>query len=356
MTYLAVLLQEAGHSVQVLVYQKADFFRSHLNRRGILAECVLASRGLPRMLTLRRQLRAKKADAVIAYLTAPCLYAELSALPWCSFRLIVSERNMEEGTISWRGHLRFLVHGLADAVVANSYTQTDVIRRSAPWLRCKLHTIMNCVDLSRFAPRSPEPPVADGPLRLLTLASLIPRKNPHGLLQALALIRRRRPDLDVELDWYGNALKTSRGYAALSEYPSLHQHIDALSLLPSFRIHDPVDEVVPLYHRTSAVVLPSLREGCPNIVCEAMACGKPVLASRIGDIPRLVEDGINGFLFDPLSPESIADALERFADLPLGERWAMGGRNRAKAERLFGFAAFCASYERLLTGVDEVGQ
>ena len=54
---------------------------------------------------------------------------------------------------------------------------------------------------------------------------------------------------------------------------------------------------------------PSYFEGLPNVICEAMACGKPTLAARIGDHAELVGEGIRGFLFDPFDPLSIAESI-----------------------------------------------
>jgi glycosyltransferase involved in cell wall biosynthesis len=53
----------------------------------------------------------------------------------------------------------------------------------------------------------------------------------------------------------------------------------------------------------------SLREGCPNVVLEALACGTPVVSTRVGGVPDLVEEGTSGILFEPGSPEAFARAL-----------------------------------------------
>jgi glycosyltransferase involved in cell wall biosynthesis len=81
-----------------------------------------------------------------------------------------------------------------------------------------------------------------------------------------------------------------------------------------------------------ALILPSLYEGLPNVVCEALACGLPVLASKISDNPRLVQDAVTGYLFDPNSPDEIAKTIFGFAQLGFEDRLEMSMAARRFAE------------------------
>lgn len=64
-----------------------------------------------------------------------------------------------------------------------------------------------------------------------------------------------------------------------------------------------------------ALILPSLYEGLPNVVCEAMLAGKPALVSNVCDNPILVNEGERGFLFNPVEPRNIAKAIEKLIAL-----------------------------------------
>jgi glycosyltransferase involved in cell wall biosynthesis len=95
-------------------------------------------------------------------------------------------------------------------------------------------------------------------------------------------------------------------------------------------------------HRTDAatvlrdcdvLVLPSLSDARPRCILEAMFLGRPVIATAVGGIPTMVEDGQTGYLVPPGDPEALTRALRRLADSPeLRERLARAGRARAEAE------------------------
>ena len=90
-------------------------------------------------------------------------------------------------------------------------------------------------------------------------------------------------------------------------------------------------------------------EGCPNVVCEAMACGLPILmGSEVSDAEVFVPGERNGLLFDHSDPGSIADAIARFGKLA-AERWQLMSRtSRELAEELFPPRKFVDSYSALL--------
>lgn len=76
------------------------------------------------------------------------------------------------------------------------------------------------------------------------------------------------------------------------------------------------DEVPGSLNRLWLLVVPSLTEGSPNVILEAMACGTPVLATRAGGIPSLIVDGVSGFLMEDASPDGISQAIARVLTHP----------------------------------------
>lgn len=92
-------------------------------------------------------------------------------------------------------------------------------------------------------------------------------------------------------------------------------------------------DVAPLVATFDAAVLPSLFEGMGRVLLEAMAMGKPVVASRVGGIPDLVEHGVNGYLVRPGSVEDLKEALLKILNNPsLARKMGLAGRQRIKSE------------------------
>src|SRR2546427_8878734 len=91
----------------------------------------------------------------------------------------------------------------------------------------------------------------------------------------------------------------------------------------------------------------SVYEGLPNVVCEAMACGLPVVLSDVSDHRKMVEEGRTGFLCSPHEAGSIADALQSIIRLPEGPRRAMGKLARKAAEDQFNRERLIEEYERV---------
>jgi glycosyltransferase involved in cell wall biosynthesis len=209
-------------------------------------------------------------------------------------------------------------------------------------------TIYNCLDLDVFRPS----PIAQASnaVRFIVAASYQPRKNPLGLVKALRLALDAEPNLKLEVDWYGGFPVGSDGdpdRRHLNEAQRLSRELAVDHIL---HLHDKESQIVSRYQAATAVLLPSLAEGLPNTLCEGMACGLPVLAGRIGDAGILVQDSMNGLLFDPQSPQDMARALLQFCRLNPQTRAQMGTRSRELAEKLFSPAAAVRAYENLLVG------
>jgi glycosyltransferase involved in cell wall biosynthesis len=174
--------------------------------------------------------------------------------------------------------------------------------------------------------------VAEGPLRVVYAGRLSREKGIPELLAAARAVPEVRFTLVGRADTDG--LEALRAAAP---------NVSAVGHLPRARVVDRLLE-------SDAFVFPSRREGSPLAVAEAMAAGLPVIATRVGGVPELVEDGVGGWLVPAGDPQPLAAALSRLAgDRSLARR--MGAHNRAVARKRLAFSrAFvplAAAYEHL---------
>jgi glycosyltransferase involved in cell wall biosynthesis len=215
-------------------------------------------------------------------------------------------------------------------------------------MREQSSVIVNGVDLDRFSPAHlPEPVVSDGPDRrpisLLAVGSIHANKNFNGLVDALVKLRESKGAVPV-VRWAGRDPSEEVDKSALAEAV---RKLDAAGLADSWEWLGVRTDIPQLLAAADAFIHPSFYEGLPNAVCEALAAGRPVLASNVCDHPWLVADGERGLLFDPHDPDDIAASIRRFASLTTEERRGMGIRARSFAEENLALDVFTDNYESL---------
>lgn len=193
----------------------------------------------------------------------------------------------------------------------------------------KLVTVHNGIDLERFAYSGPRP---GGPA--VVVARLIPEKDHPTLLRAAALAAAAEPGFRLEVAGDGPCLADVRALAG------------ALGLGAVVKFLGRVDDVPGLLGRAGLLVLPSWLEGVSLTLLEAMARGLPVVATRVGGNPEVVDDGATGLLVPPRDPPALAAALLAvWRDHDLARRLGRAGRDRAA--RSFDIRRTVAAYEAL---------
>ncbi|MBA7506229.1 GalNAc-alpha-(1-_4)-GalNAc-alpha-(1-_3)-diNAcBac-PP-undecaprenol alpha-1,4-N-acetyl-D-galactosaminyltransferase [subsurface metagenome] len=349
---LAILLKQRGFDTHVMFFRKSDFFRPLLNKGNVSVELVPGRSKIRRSVEVIRALRRNKPDAVIAFLEGPTLLTEFSGFLPHDYAIIVSERSASFHEKRVKRFARFTLHRIADAVVTNSYSQLYFLQREAGWLKDRIKLIPNCVDLDYFRPIRYPVSQDPGEVRILVMGRFAKEKNPISLVRAIAILKRMEKETRVVVDWYGNNFfldgKPSKFSSVFLDTQAVVQE---LALEDHFRLHSPVQDAVRLYYRASVVCLPSLWEGLPNVLCEAMACGKPILASDVCDNAKLVKNGKNGFLFDPQSPDDIAHKVSDFCCLSEETKRQMGENNRKLAEETFSPSRFADDYAQFVLQV-----
>ena len=358
---LAKHLTLRGFDIEVVVFQPGKFSADALRDGGVPVVSLRPRNLIHLIYLIRKKLRGGDTDVVIAFLKWSSLIVELAGLPRRSFITITSERSLDLSGTRLVRYVRYCFHFLADAVVSNSFAQRDQMVRLIPTMKPRLQVIVNGVDLDYFKPAMRGPPRQNGTLNVLVLGRFSLQKNPFGLLDAVTMLRSERPELDLIVDWYGyipNATNTpgnslSPHRRSVLEASSIVRRLEAAiterSLGRVFRLHGARKDVLELYHGADLVCLPSFYEGCSNVIGEALACGVPVLASRVSDNGRLVKEGRTGFLFDPTSPRDIADAIVRYAALPPSTLRKMALEGRRVAEMQLSPKVFGDSFTALIS-------
>jgi glycosyltransferase involved in cell wall biosynthesis len=335
-------LKARGHDVEFFTYYPSGHFKPQLDSAGIPVHLHLKKSrfSLRPLLALRSRVRDGRFDVVVAFLQTPVLYAELVGLMGRDWGLVVGERSADPALLAgWKRLIRW-PHRFADAVVTNSHSNRLLLERGWPRLASKLSTIYNAVDLDRFRPASAGLSASNG-LAMVVVAGYQRNKNMLGLAKALLLFRDSGGH-GLVVDWFG---ATQPNGAPLAEARAF---VEKHGLQETLRFHPPKEAIETEYQRCDVVGLFSEYEGLPNVVCEAMACGKPVIMSDVSDARHLIADGHTGILCDPAAPASMAQALHRFTAMSPDERLAMGRAARARAEALFAPEKVLDAYERVM--------
>ena len=159
---------------------------------------------------------------------------------------------------------------------------------------------------------------ADAPV-VVTVCQLRPEKAVEVLVEAAALLRERQPELRVLVAGEG------------AERERLEPLIEELGLAETFVLLGTRQDVPDVLAAADVAVCCSDFEGTPLSVMEYMGAGLPVVATRVGGLPEVVEDGVQGILVEPRDPAGLADALARLLeDEPLRGRLGEAARIRQR--------------------------
>jgi glycosyltransferase involved in cell wall biosynthesis len=205
--------------------------------------------------------------------------------------------------------------------VFNSFEAAKSASRSkSPFVPRKVFVVRNGVDLDSFRVSALS---TTGRSQIVGIGSLLPVKRWDRLLIAASELKRRNREFSVRIAGGGPLRRSLEQQVQDDGLEDRVEFLGHINDAPSF-----LSDATLLVHSSDA-------EGCPNAVMEAMACGRAVIATDVGDVPSLVEEGKTGFVVrrgdDTMLVERMATLID---NRDLCRR--MGGAGRAKAEREFG--------------------
>jgi glycosyltransferase involved in cell wall biosynthesis len=220
---------------------------------------------------------------------------------------------------AWRPVLRRIIAS-ADAVFAASREILDVALGLAPHPRAEV--LLNAVDTETFRPGPPARPGTPARRRVLVPRRLVPK---NGVEYAIRAVPFLSPRVDAELWIVGDGPERAR-LERLADELGVRDRVRFLGARPHA-------EMPGVLRSAELVVIPSLMEASSVAALEAMACGVPVVASRAGGLPEVVDDAV-GALVPPADPRALADAIAALLADPAGLR-ARGTEARRRVVERF---------------------
>jgi glycosyltransferase involved in cell wall biosynthesis len=276
----------------------------------------LAARAGARAVASWPRVRALARDADVVYLNGTVCGRLLPALPAGAARRVLH------------------VHDMVTRV-PRFWSRADVVLADSAAVAARLPGLHAEVVYGPVDPAPPEVPApwprngGSGPV-VGFVGRIEPRKGPLDLVRAAPLIRRAVPNARVVVvgdDPYGS----DRAYT------------DSVTGSPEIELHPWTDDAPGLLRHLDVLVLPSYQEPFGTVLAEAMAVGTPVVATRVGGLPEVVDDGVTGRLVEPGAPDRLAEAV---LDV-LAHRSEMGDAARERAAR-FNTADYVDLVERLI--------
>lgn len=334
---LAVMLKNKGYDVKVCTYYDIDFYKYYLDNNCVDNELIRnAVDPKKRIISIYNYLKKENPNCVIAYQETPSIVACICKILGCKYRLIVSERNTTQH-IGLKEKIRFYLYRWANNIVPNSYSQEKFIIKHFPKLSSKVTTITNFVDLEMFIVS--EHARCDIP-EIMVAATIFKSKNTLNLIKAAKILKDS--EVKFHISWYGYISAYQEYYDACQKLILEYNLKDYVVLLPKTK------QIAEKYREADYFCLPSFYEGTPNVICEAISSGLPVLCSDICDNAIYVHEGENGFMFDPNSPESIASAMMRMLSLEEKLYVKFSKKSRIIAEEKLSKDVFLKKYQEII--------
>ena len=310
----------------VAVYRPFWHFRPELERMKVPI-ILLGNLGArdPRVtLRLARLIWIGRFDLVHSYLRTPGLLARAMSIVRHDTKIIISQRSTNLDQSRWRLLLERLLAHRGDAMITNAEAIKAYVEQLIPKWRGRIHVVPNGITLTNVSKEiccrardfKARFVTTDDQILIGAVARLSSEKDPFLLLDGL----QRLPDKilsRLRIVWVGS----TRNRNLLIK---VTDKIRQLRLSTSFFFAPEMQQIRIVYQSIDVLVLTSRREGLPNVVLEAFAEGKPVIATDVGDVKTLVENEKNGWLVPPGDPDALAEAFKNMVKAGRIGRLTMG--------------------------------
>ncbi len=337
---LGIGFKELGHDVSFLIYHDFNFFTHELNNFKISVHKIIEPSYLKRIFKIRRFIRNHKPNAVLSFLDGANFISEFASLPFKSWKLIVGERSANPA-IKKSPKLIFYkwFHIFSQHVVSNSKLNLDLIYQVCPILKFKKNKVIyNIIDFDIWNNNNTYTKTESDKFNLIIVASHHKLKNLNNLIEAVNLLDENDKN-KLRIQWYGDERDDSFNKGVLK--------INKYKLQNIFSFYPATTDISSKVKSADALGLFSFYEGLPNVVCEGMASGKPIICSNVSDVKYFL-DNQKELLFDPYNVDSILSSLNKLLVLSNIELSDIGKNNNINAYNFFDKQSIINSYLNLM--------
>jgi len=239
--------------------------------------------------------------------------------------VIVSERNSEPYKPFWMLFIDRLLCPLGTLMIANSESGAERAKKRKEFPPQKIKVIYNGIPIEQYAEEpkhlqfAQEFGIHAGEKAIAVVARLCEAKNHEMLFYVMQKVLRAYPNVRLLCVGIGPRLQ---------ELKRLARRLDIEDNIIFTGLRSDIPFILS---KVSLLVLPSKWEGTPNVILEALVCGCPVVATRVGGIPEIIRDGETGLLVPSLNVEAMVDAiLHLLADENLAREMGRRGQELVK--------------------------
>jgi glycosyltransferase involved in cell wall biosynthesis len=300
------------------LHQEKPFDLVHDNQSMGFGSLAIKALGLPMVVTIHHPLPVDRLNAIIQ-----------SRNPYERVRRVMFYPVGMQEMVSRR----------MDGIITVSRASAKKIEETFGLSADEMHVVYNGIDTEVFRPM-PDVPVE--PRAIVWVGNSEDRnKGVKYLLEATAILRDQGVDFRLVLK--------DRDRKHLKYAPSIISRLH-LGTRTTFLTRMPASELARLYNRAEIVVSPSVFEGFGLPAAEAMACGKPVIATTGGAFPEVIEHGVSGLLVPPADPLALAESMKCLLENP-DERERLGRGGRERIETTFNWQRAAEETVKVYRGV-----
>lgn len=350
-TMLACSLADRGYSVEFCIYHDISFFKYRLEEKNIPIHLFKkkGKLGWNVICGLKKLLNTNRFDLALSFIETPNFYLSISkTLSNSQTKCIISERFItHESSFAPKIIAKRTSHRLTDIATTNSHHERErlVLRKIAK--DSKIITIYNGVDTVKYSPLAQAMEKSDN-YRYICVASISPYKNGLVLVEAMNEAKKRNK-LNFTIHWFGQVVRSIESRAAY--YDRMVNKIQEYGIQDNWVWHKPSKELDKIYPHHDALIHPSFQEGLPNVVCEALACGLPIMLGDVLDHSILTDQGKNGLLFDHKDPQSLLEAILKFQNLTSQEKELLSVNSRNFADSKLSYSNYVDQYVSLFNNL-----